>query len=168
MIFVNSWYDVTWYYAQAIANILSRGQILTGARLLTEMHSMNFSGVTGPFQFDANYDRIQVFDLINFPWNNGTFRRLGYFDAQTFEFNFYPGAAALVYPGGASQIARDGISVLDGDSLAPDEDGAVIVLAFIVGGISSWCSLIIGTLWRHTASILLHGLIWMMNALSML
>jgi hypothetical protein len=142
----DSYYDVTWYYAQAIANILSRGQTLTGARLLTEMRTMNFSGVTGPFQFDANYDRIQVFDLINFPWNNGTFRRLSYYNSTANAFIPYQSASTYVrvYPGGASQIARDGISVLDGDSLTPDEDGAVIVLAFIVGGISSWCSLIIG------------------------
>jgi hypothetical protein len=117
--------------------------VVTGETLLPMMQSMSFSGITGPYIFDSNFDRIQGLDLINYPFSNGTFQRLAYYDTASGAFISYNNAPAPVYTVGATAIARDGISVLDGDSLTPDEDGAILVLAFLVGGISSWCALIL-------------------------
>jgi ABC-type branched-subunit amino acid transport system substrate-binding protein len=81
-----NWYDIVWYYAQAIANILTRtgkGSV-AGSDLLTEIHNMSFSGATGPFNFDVNYDRIQTFDLVNFQDGTGVFTKLAWFNTPKY------------------------------------------------------------------------------------
>jgi hypothetical protein len=116
-------------------------------------------------QFDSNYDRICPFDLINYQNNSLTsFERLAVWNSTT-EFTPYPSAKAFVYAGGASEIARDGnhffvylhvnahgygtvttigLSTLIGDSLLPTRDGSILILAFVIGLVSCWSSLILG------------------------
>jgi hypothetical protein len=49
----------------------------------------------------------------------------------------------LVYAGAASAIARDGLTVLNGDPLIPTKNGSIITLSFLIGLVSCWCALIL-------------------------
>jgi hypothetical protein len=47
------------------------------------------------------------------------------------------------FAGGASQIARDGMTVLIGDNLIPSSNGSIMTLAFVIGLVACWSSLIL-------------------------
>jgi hypothetical protein len=63
-------------------------------------------------QFDSKWDRVGVFDLIQFQNNTlPTFERLALYNPITQDFDAYPSAKPAIWAGGAATIARDGITL---------------------------------------------------------
>lgn len=47
-------YDVVWAYARAADALINSGQEINGVTMLESLKQVNFTGVTGEFNFDAN------------------------------------------------------------------------------------------------------------------
>jgi hypothetical protein len=77
-----------------------------------------------------SYERLALFDSVT---NSSTYS----------QFASYSNAKSMVFAGGASEIARDGISILVGDALTPTTDGSILTLAFMIGLVSCWSALIL-------------------------
>lgn len=144
----SNWYDSMGYLVQSIANMTTEGRGIgsnLGADLLAALHGQNgrFTGASGQWDFDANWDRVGVFDLIQFQDNNGpSFVRVASWNRSTGVYVDYPGIT-YNYAGGAAAIARDGLTVLVGDDLTPAVNDAVLVLSFVIGGLSCCMTCII-------------------------
>jgi hypothetical protein len=59
------WYDGVLLYAQAIADVLNASLPVTGPNLLAAVQNRNnrFTGASGLWSWDTNYDRLQDFDV---------------------------------------------------------------------------------------------------------
>jgi neutral amino acid transport system substrate-binding protein len=60
-------YDAVYAFAYAAQNMIDAGDDPTddGPGLLAELAGLEFTGATGAVSFDANYDRIGVYDILN-------------------------------------------------------------------------------------------------------
>jgi ABC-type branched-subunit amino acid transport system substrate-binding protein len=64
-------YDAVYAFAYAAQEMIdASGDPTDGSALLTTLASLEFAGATGPVSFDANYDRLGVYDVLNHDGTN--------------------------------------------------------------------------------------------------
>lgn len=165
-----SWYDSIVYVAQAIAYLYNKSVVVNSKNLLNQISTMNFNeGVTGPFVYDLNYDRIQTFDLAQVKsLNTSEINRIALFNSTLNQFilyttnndggnitmtttakntilNVYDNDNMLFkWPGDLKVPTRDGITLLNGDIISVSIASGLLIFVFIfIGLISNQISMLI-------------------------
>lgn len=93
-------YDVVHAYAYALDALFRDERELNGDNLLEYLYtSVNFTGVTGHFEFNSVGDRIPEYDIVNLADGDSTFKRIGFWeeDGLTIEDE------SIYWPGGTNE-----------------------------------------------------------------